>query len=100
MLGWVILGRPDILQAKFELRAAKADVQAARKALLPSFTVDAYSGFNAFKLPLLFSPGSLASGVLGGLTAPIFNRGALKNANRIANAGQFKCFLQLSANHT
>ncbi|MDO7744125.1 MAG: TolC family protein, partial [Pedobacter sp.] len=78
--------------AELELRAAKADVEAARKALLPSFTLDAYSGFNAFKLPLLFSPGSLASGVLGGLTAPIFNRGALKNGNRIANAGQLSAF--------
>jgi len=88
----VILGRPDIQQAELELRAAKADVSAARKALLPSFTLDAYSGYNAFKLPLLFSPGSLASGVLGGLTAPIFNRGALKNGNRIANAGQLSAF--------
>jgi multidrug efflux system outer membrane protein len=88
----VILNRPDIKQAELELRAAKADVQAARKALLPSFTLDAYSGFNAFRLPLLFSPGSLASGVLGGLTAPIFNRGALKNGNRLANAGQLSAF--------
>ena len=88
----VILGRPDIKQAELELKAAKADVQAARKALLPSFTLDAYSGVNAFKLPLLFSPGSLASGVLGGLTAPIFNRGALKNGNRIANATQLSAF--------
>ncbi|AMP98756.1 RND transporter [Pedobacter cryoconitis] len=88
----VILNRPDIKQAELELRAAKADVQAARKALLPSFTLDAYSGINSFKLPLLFSPGSLASGVLGGLTAPIFNRGALKNGNRIANAAQLSAF--------
>ncbi len=88
----VILKRPDIQEAELELRAAKADVSAARKALLPSFTLDAYSGYNAFKLPLLFSPGSLASGVLGGLTAPIFNRGALKNGNRIATAAQLTAF--------
>jgi multidrug efflux system outer membrane protein len=88
----VILKRPDIQEAELELRAAKADVSAARKALLPSFTLDAYSGYNAFKLPLLFSPGSLASGVLGGLTAPIFNRGALKNGSRIASAAQLSAF--------
>jgi NodT family efflux transporter outer membrane factor (OMF) lipoprotein len=88
----VILKRPDIQEAELELRAAKADVSAARKALLPSFTLDAYSGYNAFKLPLLFSPGSLASGVLGGLTAPIFNRGAIKNGNRIATAAQLTAF--------
>lgn len=88
----VILRRPDVQEAELNLRAAKADVQAARKALLPSLTLDGYTGFNAFKLPLLFSPGSLASGVLGSLTAPIFNRGALKNGNRVASAAQLGAF--------
>jgi len=88
----VILQRPDVQEAELQLRAAKADVAAARKALLPSFSLDGYTGFNAFKLPLLFSPGSLASGVLGGLTAPIFNRGALKNGSRIASAAQLGAF--------
>jgi len=88
----VILRRPDVQEAELELRAAKADVSAARKALLPSLTLNGYTGFNAFKFPLLFSPGSLASGVLGGLTAPIFNRGALKNGNKIASAAQLGAF--------
>lgn len=90
--GNVLLRRPDIQEAELELKAAKADVAAARKALLPSLSLDAYSGANAFKLPLLFSPGSLASGVLGGLTGPIFNRGALKNGARLATAAQMTAF--------
>lgn len=88
----VLLRRPDIREAELELKAADADVQAARRALLPSLSLDAYSGFNAFKLPLLFSPGSLASGVLAGLTAPIFNRGVLKNGTRVATANQMTAF--------
>ncbi|WP_129715402.1 TolC family protein [Pedobacter sp. SYP-B3415] len=88
----VVLSRPDVRQAEFELKAARADVTAARKALLPSLTLDAYAGYNSFKLPLLFSPGSLAAGVLGGLTAPIFNRGTLKNGKRIADAEQLQAF--------
>jgi outer membrane protein TolC len=88
----VLLRRPDIREAELELKAADADVQAARRALLPSLSLDAYSGFNAFKLPLLFSPGSLASGVLAGLTAPIFNRGVLKNGTQVATANQMTAF--------
>ncbi len=90
----VILNRPDVKQAEQELKAAKADVSAARKAFLPSLTLDAYTGYNAFKFPLLFSPGSLAAGFLGGLTAPVLNRATLKNANLIANAAQLSAFYQ------
>lgn len=88
----VILNRPDVQQAEEELKAASADVSAARKAFLPSLTLDAYAGYNSFKLPLLFSPGSLAAGLLGGLTAPILNRASLKNANIMANANQLSNF--------
>ncbi|PST83963.1 RND transporter [Pedobacter yulinensis] len=88
----VVLARPDVRQAEFELKAARADVSAARKALLPSLTLDAYAGYNSFKLPLLFSPGSLAAGFLGGLTAPVFNRGVLKNGKHIADAEQMQAF--------
>lgn len=90
----VILNRPDVKQAEQELKAAKADVSAARKAFLPSLTLNAYTGYNAFKFPLLFSPGSLAAGFLGGLTAPVLNRATLKNANLIANAAQLSAFYQ------
>lgn len=89
----VILGRPDVREAEYRLAAAKADVSAARKAFLPSLTLDAYAGYNSFKLPLLFNPGSVAAGLLGGLTAPVLNRATLKGMNVAANAAQFSAFL-------
>lgn len=88
----VILARPDIREAELELAASKADVNAARKALLPSLSLDAYAGYNSFKLPLLFSPASLAAGFLGGLSAPLLNRAALKNSNLVANSVQLSAF--------
>ncbi|WP_443946256.1 efflux transporter outer membrane subunit [Pedobacter sp. AW1-32] len=88
----VLLSRPDIQEAELALKATKADVSAARKAFFPSLTLDAYAGYNAFKLPLLFSPGSLAAGFLGGLTAPILNRAALKNSQLLANSAQQSAF--------
>lgn len=88
----VLLKRPDIKQAELELIASKADLSAARKAFLPSLTLNAYAGYNAFKLPLLFSPGSIATGFLGGLTAPLINRKGLKSAGIIANSSQISAY--------
>lgn len=80
--------RPDILEAELLLDASKANVDAVRKAFFPSITLTPYLAFNAFKLPLLFANGSLAYGLLGGITQPIFNRYQLKSDFSIANAEQ------------
>ncbi|RYD89544.1 MAG: TolC family protein, partial [Sphingobacteriales bacterium] len=88
----VILSRPDVREAELQLAASKADVNAARKAFLPSLTIDAYAGYNSFKLPLLFSPASMAAGLLGGLSAPLLNRAALKNSSLVANSAQLSAF--------
>jgi NodT family efflux transporter outer membrane factor (OMF) lipoprotein len=80
--------RSDIQQAEWELNASRANVEAARKAFLPSFTITPYAGVNAFTVSLLFKPGSLVFGLLGGLTAPIINRRQLKADYGVANAQQ------------
>jgi multidrug efflux system outer membrane protein len=82
--------RPDIQQAEFELLANHADLQAARLAFLPSLNITAMVGFNAFKGSLLFSSGSLAYTALGGLTAPIFNRKALKAGQKRSEAASMQ----------
>ena len=78
--------RPDIQQAELELEAAKADLQAARAAFFPSLTITSYAGFNAFKSGLLFDPGSLALGVLGGLSAPIFSHNRIQSQYKRSSA--------------
>jgi NodT family efflux transporter outer membrane factor (OMF) lipoprotein len=90
--------RSDIQQAEWELRASKANVEAARKAFFPSLTIGAYTGIDAFTLQLLFKPGSLVYGLLGGLTAPIFNRGQLKADFGVANAQQTEALYQYQKN--
>ncbi|WP_034257039.1 efflux transporter outer membrane subunit [Adhaeribacter aquaticus] len=84
--------RPDIQQAELELIAAKANVAAVRASFLPALTISPYIGFNAFKAPLLFDPASLAMGVLGGVTAPIFNQNILRSEYRRSAAGNREAF--------
>lgn len=82
----LLVNRPDIQQAEMELSAAKADISAARKAFLPSLNITPYAGYNAFKAGLLFNPGSFAWGILGGISAPLFNQKQLSAQYQISNA--------------
>ncbi|MGV3600527.1 MAG: efflux transporter outer membrane subunit [Dyadobacter fermentans] len=82
--------RPDIQQAQLELLANYSEQQAAQLALLPSLNITAFLGFNAFKSNLLFSSGSLAYSALGGLTAPLINRKALKAGQKRAEAASLE----------
>ncbi len=75
--------RPDIRQAELELQAANIDIDVARASFLPSLNLSAYVGVNSYRLETLINPASIAAGLLGGLTAPVFNRRFLK-----ANYGQ------------
>lgn len=70
--------RPDVLEAELLLRAAGADVQAAKAEFLPSLTLAPFVGLNTFNGSLLFRPGSIAYGIGGNLTAPLLNRSLLK----------------------
>jgi len=82
----LLIRRPDIRQAEFELEAIKADIKAARAAFLPSLNLSPYVGYNAFKAGLLFNPGSLVYGAAAGLTAPLLARRQLKGEYNIAGA--------------
>lgn len=82
--------RPDIQQAQLDLQANYSEQQAAQLAFLPSLNITAFLGFNAFKGNLLFSSGSLAYSALGGLTAPLVNRKALKANQRRAEAASLE----------
>lgn len=95
----LLLNRPDIQQAELELLAAKADVQAARAAFLPSVSISPYAGFNALSPSKLFqSPESLAAGVLGGLTAPVFNRNRIRSDFNYAVAKRYEAFYDYQKN--
>jgi multidrug efflux system outer membrane protein len=84
----LLQNRPDIKMAEFELIASKADVKSAKAQFYPSLTITGGMGYQAFKPNLLFNPQSVAFNLIGGLTAPLLNRSAIKASFNKANAYQ------------
>ncbi|HZY82749.1 MAG TPA: efflux RND transporter permease subunit [Cyclobacteriaceae bacterium] len=81
--------RADVRQAELELIAARADVKAARAAFYPSLNISGSIGYQAFRTSLLFtSPESFMFTLVGGLTAPVINRNAIKAEFKAAGANQ------------
>lgn len=74
----ILLRRPDILEAEYQLRAANAEIGAARAALFPSISLVGALGFASDALNSLFSGDSFVYqvGPLGNY--PIFRAGAAR----------------------
>jgi multidrug efflux system outer membrane protein len=73
---YVLLRRPDILQAEFQLRAANAQIGAARAALFPKITLTGLLGFASNALTKLFTGGALGWSAGADATYTIFQSGA------------------------
>jgi NodT family efflux transporter outer membrane factor (OMF) lipoprotein len=80
----LVHGRPDILAAEAQLRAANAQIGIATAALYPSITLSASTAQQALSPENLFLASSNIWSLVGNLTAPIFNGGALDAQRRAA----------------
>lgn len=69
----VLLRRPDILQAEHLLRAANADIGAARAAFFPRVSLTSAVGTASGDLSNLFKPGSFAWNFTPLISMPIFD---------------------------
>jgi NodT family efflux transporter outer membrane factor (OMF) lipoprotein len=76
--------RPDILSAESQLHAATAAVGVATANLYPQITLSGNVGMQSTSTGGLFDASSLAWGVIGGLTAPLFDGGTLRAERRAA----------------
>ncbi len=70
--------RPDILQAEFDLKAANANIGAARAAFFPSISLTATAGSLSPDLSGLFDGGSGSWLFKPSINIPIFNAGRLR----------------------
>lgn len=82
----ILLRRPDVLQAEWQLRAANADIGAARAAMFPRITLTGLLGLAAPGLGALFSGGSFSWQAGANANYPIFRAGAGKATVRLSEA--------------
>ena len=71
----LLKNRPDVHNAEMQLSACFHDVQTARSQFYPNITIGATGAFGNVNGTL--NPGKWLTNFFGGLTQPIFNRGAL-----------------------
>jgi len=76
--------RPDIVAAEHQLRAANAQIGAARAAFFPRIALTGSLGSASAELGGLFDGGSTAWTFSPSLSLPIFNGGRLKNSLALA----------------
>jgi multidrug efflux system outer membrane protein len=84
----VLLRRPDVRAAEHRLRAANANIGAARAAFFPSIRLTASVGTASAELSRLFSGGSQFWSLLPTLNLPIFDAGRLEGNLAAARADQ------------
>jgi multidrug efflux system outer membrane protein len=73
---YVLLRRPDVLQAEYQLRAANADIGAARAALFPRITLTGLLGLASSALTSLFTGGAFGAQAAANASYTIFQAGA------------------------
>ena len=82
----MLVNRPDIVAAEHALRAANADIGAARAAFFPNISLTGAFGTASSELDGLFRDGSRSWNFTPTAALPIFNAGRLKGNLDIAKA--------------
>jgi multidrug efflux system outer membrane protein len=83
---YVLLRRPDVVQAEFQLRAANANIGAARAALFPRLTLTGLLGFASSALTSLFTGGAFGWSAGANAAYTIFQAGAGRANVRLTEA--------------
>ncbi|WP_405411989.1 TolC family protein [Maribacter sp. Asnod1-A12] len=87
----LLLNRPDIRQAEYELEAAKLNIKVARANFYPSIGLKAGVGLQAFKAKYLTeTPESIIYSAVGDIVGPLINRNAIKANYNTANSKQIQ----------
>lgn len=74
----ILLRRPDVLQAEYELRAANAEIGAARAALFPRISLTGLAGLASNALSALFTGGAFNYSVGADVSYSLFAGGAVR----------------------
>ncbi|GAA4004012.1 efflux transporter outer membrane subunit [Sphingomonas humi] len=102
----VLLRRPDIIEAEYRLRAANAEIGAARAALFPSISLTGLLGLASNTLTNLFTGGALAFSAAADARQSIFSGGAgrarvsQRQAERDAAVASYEQAIQVAFRET
>ncbi len=88
--GEILRRRPDVRAAERSLAAATADTGVAVAALYPRFILSASYGWQTLDFGELFTGETESSGLVGGLTQPLFAGGRLRAGVDAADARQLE----------
>ena len=83
---YVLLRRPDVVQAEYQLRAANAQIGAARAALFPRISLTGLLGFASSALLKLFTGGAFGWSAGADASYTIFQGGAGRANVRLSEA--------------
>ncbi|GAB3241562.1 efflux transporter outer membrane subunit [Hymenobacter seoulensis] len=87
--------RPDVRSAELALDRANATVGYTKAQLYPTLAITAQGGLNAFQFSNWFSvPASLFGLATGGITQPLFQRGALRTQYQQAQIDRERTVIQ------
>ena len=98
----LLVRRPDVMQAEAQLRAANANIGAARAAFFPTISLTGAAGTASSSLGGLFKGGSGVWSFLPSITIPIFNGGQLQanldvaTLQRDINIAQYEKAIQVA----
>jgi outer membrane protein TolC len=87
--------RPDVMQAEYDVMSAFELTNSARAYFYPSLTLTASAGFVSGSLNNLLDPTAFAASVIGGLTAPVFNKKINVTRLKVSEAQQEEALLNL-----
>ncbi|MDY0781518.1 TolC family protein [Tenacibaculum sp. IB213877] len=91
----LLVNRPDIRKAEYELSAAKLNTKIARSNFYPSLDIKAGVGLSAFKPKYLTSaPESLVYSLAGDIVGPLINRNAIKAEYNTATNKQLQAIFE------
>ena len=80
--------RPDVIEAEHQLKAANANIGAARAAFFPTVTLTGSAGMASTTLQSLFAPGSHAWGFSPQIVWPVFDMGTAYHELQAVKAEQ------------
>ena len=82
----ILLRRPDVIEAEYQLRAANADIGVARARLFPSISLTGLLGFASDALSGLFDGGAFTWSAGGDASASIFDFGGRRAGVAVSEA--------------